>query len=175
MPISLNGAGIERPAAMHRNGQPTVEDFQNSEELYRRCSPDHVHEYEPGQFRIITGSWPGIVTLSTVRNRCGGEPDHARWDSQVDPQNADPKLYRDWYVIKIPVHQLPPSLRSEGGITYHFVPKHVPYEDLYSHSEVHVLRSGKGIKDSQFNSNVKAEYRGALASGSSVVLRPGEV
>jgi hypothetical protein len=160
---------------MLRNGRPLIEVFGAAEILFRRCSPDHIDEYEIGKFRVITASWPGIVSLSTVRDGCSAEPDHARWDSQVDPSNDDPKLYRDWYVVKIPVGQIPAVLQSSGGVGYEFSPKHVPYDDLYSHSEIHVTKGNKPIKEAQFNSAVKADYRAALAAVAVVVLRPEEI
>ena len=161
---------------MLRDGRPLVEAFAANEILYRRCDPDHIDEYEAGKFRVVTASWPGLEDLSTVRDGCSGEPDHARWDSQVDPLNADPKLYRDWYVVKIPVSRIPATLPSPGGTTYEFTPKHEPYDDLYSHSEICATKGGTPItKSSQFNQQVKSDYRAVLATAAEVILRPDEV
>src|ERR1700676_3587993 len=119
---------------MMRNGRPLVDAFGAQELLYRRCDPEHIDEYEAGKFRVVTASWPGLENLSTVRDGCSAEPDHARWDSQADPFNEDPQLYRDWYVVKIPVSSIPDGLQSTSGTLFEFTPRHAPYDDLYSHS-----------------------------------------
>ena len=161
---------------MCRDGRPDDPAFEPSEALYRRCPPDHIHEYEEGKFRVVT--WSGLHNLSVVREKYA-PPDHARWDSATEPENPDPRLYRDWYVVRVLVGDLPPELVSPGaaGVTYSFAPAHAPYDDLYSHSEVRASKNGHPItQPNKFGSSeVKSLYRGVLSNRAIVVLKPDEI
>lgn len=164
---------------MRRDGRPDDPAFGATEALYRRCHPEHLHEYEQGKFRVIPTAWSELHNMSVVRGKYA-RPDHARWDSATDPENPpgfQPKLWRDCYVVRVAVIDVPPTIPSSGGVAYAFVPTHAPFEDLYSHSEIRASRDGDRIlKQNKFKSpEVKAQYRGALSNKAVVVLRPGQI
>lgn len=153
-------------------------DFHATERLFRRVDPEFVDEYEPGKLRILTTAWGALHNISVVRSKYS-DPDHARWDSRTDPGNPpgfEPKLWRDWYVASVLVGDLPTAIDSGGGTTYGFGPVHVPFDDLYAHSEVRASKDGTVItKQNKFKSEeVKAQYRTLLCDRASVVLRPFE-
>ena len=175
MPSSLEGH--HRPAAALQGDRPAEDPaFDAAEALYRRCPPDCVHEWSAGRFRVITAAWAeGICNLSTVRGKYG-EPDHARWDSEYDPHNPHPMLYRDFWVVKISVADIPEELTSSGGVTFQFAPIHRPYPDLYGHSEIVTKKHGQHITStSKINKRVLTDYLALLADNSRVVLRPDQI
>lgn len=152
--------------------------FAATEALYRRVDPEDIDEYEPGRLRVITTGWP-LHNISVVRSKYG-RADHARWDSASDPGNPpgfQPKLWRDWYVVQVLVGDIPTELTSPGGVSYQFGPSHVPFDDLYPHSEIRASKDGTQIvKQNKFkNEEVKARYRGVLTNRAQVVLRPFQI
>jgi len=164
---------------MNRNGRPDDPVFDASEALYRRCHPEHVDEYERGKFRILPAAWSDLHNMSVVRGKYS-QPDHARWDSTTDPENPagfKPKLYRDWYVAGVQVAGIPEPIATAGGVTYSFAPTHVPFDDLYSHSEIRASKDGvRIVSQNKFkNDEVKLKYRGILSDKAVIVLRPDQV
>ena len=164
---------------MNRGDRPEDPAFEAIEALYRRCHPDHVDEYEQGKFRILPEAWTDLHNMSVVRSKYA-QPDHARWDSATDPENPagfEPKLYRDQHVVRVRVADIPQPIATTGGVTYSFEPAHVPFDDLYSHSEIRASKDGTRIlKQNKFkNDLVKAQYRGALSNAAAVVLKPTEI
>jgi hypothetical protein len=164
---------------MNRGGRPLDPVFEAVEALYRRCHPDHIDEYEEGKFRVLPVAWSDLHSMSVVRQKYA-QPDHARWDSATDPENPagfEPRLYRDWYVVGVPVAEIPQPIATTGGVTYSFAPAHVPFDDLYSHSEIQASKDGARIlKQNKFkNDDVKLQYRGILSNKAVVVLKPEHV
>jgi hypothetical protein len=170
---------VERPPEMLRGSKPEIDpEFAPAEALYRRVDPEDIDEYQPGKLRVITTAWP-LHNISVVRSKYA-RPDHARWDSATDPGNPpgfEPKLWRDWYVIQVLVEEIPPTLTSPGGVAYQFAVAHVPFDDLYAHSEVRASKDGTLIvKQNKFKSDeVKAQYRGVLTNKAKVILKPFEI
>ena len=164
---------------MYRRDRPVDPAFEPAESPYRRCHPDHVDEYEEGKFRVLPAAWSDLHNMSVVRGKYA-QPDHARWDSATDPENSagfEPKLYRDWCVVQVLVGEVPAALETTGGVTYSFTPAHVPFDDLYSHSEIHASKNGTRIlKQNKFkNDEVKLQYRGILSNKAVVLLKPEQV
>jgi hypothetical protein len=163
---------------LRRADHPTTDPaFEPAEFLYRRVDPEDVLEYEQGKYRVI--DWQGIHNLSVVREKYG-QPDFARWDSATDPGNSEgfiPQLHRDCYVFQIAKGDLPEELVSGGNVPYQFRVLHVPFDDLYAHSEIVALKEGTQIlKENKFKANgVKDQYRGILTNKAKLVLKPGEV
>jgi hypothetical protein len=163
---------------MIKSGRLEDHAFANDEDLYRRCHPEHVDEYEHGKFRVLPEAWTDLHNMSVVRGKYA-HPDHARWDSATDPENPTnfvPQLYREWHVVRVAVGEIPQPMATEA-VTYSFVPRHVPFDDLYSHSEIRARKNGVEIKQqNKFKSEtVKAQYRAALSNAAAVVLKPHEV
>jgi hypothetical protein len=165
---------------MQKGDKPDLDPvFESNEALYRRFDPQDIHEFQPGKFRVLTTGWDNLHSMSLVRGKYS-TPDHCRWDAATDPGNPPgfvPQLWRDWYVGGLTVGDIPAELLSTGGVRYEFVPAHVPFEDLYSHSEIQASKDGKRIvKQNKFTSEeVKATYRAVLSNKTVVVLRPDQI
>ena len=154
--------------------------FELAELLYRRFDPEDVDQYEPGKYRVLTTGWTDLHNMSVVRSKYA-QPDYARWDSAADPENQPdfvPQLYRDWYVAQLVIADVPAEIPSQGGgVQYQFVATHVPFDDLYGHSEIRSSKGGVRIaKQNKFKSEkVKVQYRGILSDKAVVVLVPEQI
>ena len=177
MPTSFNEE--DRPAPMQRNDRPLQAIFAAQEVLYRRCDPEYIDTLEDGTFRVLDGAFREVHALSALRSALA-EPDHARWDSAADPENEEgfvPQLYRDWYVVGIPVNKIPPELTPARGVVHQFEPTHVPFADSYGHSEVRAKKNGvvmKGLNKFK-NDEIRTLYRTILAEAGAVILLPDQV
>ncbi len=153
--------------------------FDPAEVLYRRFHPEDIHQYGPGKYRVLTTGWTDLHNMSVVRSKYA-QPDHARWDSAADPEKPPgfvPQLYRDWYVVRVATADVPAAIPSPGGVEYQFASTHVPFDDLYAHSEVRASKGGVRIpKQNKFKSEeVKAQYRGIMSNKAVVVLVPDQI
>jgi hypothetical protein len=186
VPTSLEE--IDRPVGMARNDRPEDQDFAPTEWLYRRIHPNAVEIISPGLYRVTPEGWTDVVRMSVVRGKYA-TADHARWESGKDPEEErpdfKPRLFREWYVAKIARSALDPQggIRNEAGAEFTFHPKHIPFDDLYAHSEVQTLKDAHKlqehektpIKRGQFNEKARLQYQGWLTNNAVVVLTPDQV
>ena len=155
--------GRVRPARMYQNGRPVDPDFPATEKLYFRCMLNGISQ--TGQIKPTYIHFPD---QSVNRERFGRPRDVLLPDG-----SKRSKTWILWGVAMILVGDLPPEMRTNGGITYSFTAEHDPWEDNYGHSELRVYKDGQRESDKKkINPHVKKEYRAKLALRTRVIVQP---
>ena len=126
---------MTRPAHLFRDNRSLRSDFADDTELYHRldCSVlNDSHELEPIGFRF--------PDLSVTRNGLddANGPNDSRWVTTYD--NYKPPEFRaDSCVMWFHVRDVQGVVAIDGvPRRFRFYLEHVPYEDLYPHSEIRV-------------------------------------
>ncbi len=161
-----------RPDHLWRNSRLEDQEFSLAERLFRRCRPDHVLD---GKLQAAALKLPDI---SVTREKHGGLPGDARWMTRAELRPDEQlAVYDDWYVVSFRVADIPNSITAPNqGKTYSILPRHVPYDDLYPHTEIWTLNEGVHVvKENRFPPVVKSQLRHVLAEKATVVLTPEEL
>jgi hypothetical protein len=113
--------------------------------------------------------------LSVMRSSECRDPDDARWISEGEVKPGQPLVvYDDHYVFGIAVRDVPPQIPGEaGGKEYRVTVAHVPYDDLYPHSEIWLMKDGVQIdRRNKIPATIKRKVRDQLAARAKELAKP---
>ncbi len=145
---------FQLPEEMYRNNRPEDPDFDAEEVLYFRFA------------NLIDGeiSLPSIKFPNQSVNRSKySEPEWVLYSNY-------PSVVH-WGIASFRVREIPERLESNGGIKWEFIPKHVPEEENYSHSEIKPLRNGEEMRHPK-NKLIKAKYKIYIRKCAKVLKKP---
>lgn len=172
--MTASNADPVRPERLLRNGRPEFNQFEAAEDLYRRCDPEHIAP----DGRVL-GEAFRFPELSMSRSRGPSdddrfEPEDALWIPSEYADEGQPEFLRNSCVVQFTVADVPSEIEREGVAPYTTQIQHAPYEDLYPHSIVNVLRDGGVVpnRESAIKPAARRELRDRMASRSTVVYRP---
>lgn len=154
--------GNYRPARMFTRGRPLDPEFASEEWLYFRCMAEWI---ECGRIKPANVHFPD---QSVNRQKYSRPRDVLLPDDSEESCN-----WLLWGVVGIQVRDLPPEMRTGGGIPYSFPVEHDPLPNNYSHSELRVFKNGvRETSKGKINNQIKKEYRTRLALRTSVIVSP---
>lgn len=167
MPTSVNPE--TRPPHLHRGGRDIRPAFPPDETLYRRCLPEHVLD---GRVLAEAFQFPDLSVLRSSECR---DPDDARWISVQELKPGETLVvYDDWSVVGIRVGDVPNQVEGEnGGKDYDVAIKHVPYDDLFPHSEIRLIKDGVHVQRSnKIPALIKRKIRDRIAASAVEIAKP---
>jgi hypothetical protein len=118
----------ERPERMKRQGRPVDPEFLPAEKLFRRYQRTHIVD------GVFTGVGLSFEEAPSVNRAKYGESGDVLF-SEAEEEFAG------WGVLSWEVRQIPtPQPGPPEQPRFTIVPKHVPLENNYAHSEIHCAR-----------------------------------
>jgi hypothetical protein len=118
---------------VYRNERDTDQEFGTEEFLYRRFPKSS----------LVNNGWPTPLTF-TLEEKSGVSVNRSRYSLPQDvlePDCCNGNHRPGMVVLEFQVRDLPERIATDGR-EYLFVPKHVPYECCYAHSEIWCNTSG---------------------------------
>lgn len=150
----------EIPEEMKRNGRPRLPEFDPDEYLYRRVMPEQWSEDE---IDIDAIELPDM----SVNRGSLGPPQWVRLEEE---------RCKDWAVVGFKVRDIPSDMLHLGVDLYTFLPKHIPLELNYPHSEVWCQRNDVHINAKRdLDKALHQRWREKLLWKMKTFLRPYEV
>jgi len=154
-----------------RNGRPEVQTFAAEESLFRRCDPDHVAP--DGTVMAEAFRFPELSVLRSGGQAVGDvfEPEDALWlPAEAVPEGCTAYLL-NCCVVRFSVQDVPTEIQRPDAAPYTTSLIYSPFDDLYPHSEVHVLQNGVVLRhhESAIKRPARRELREKLARASVLV------
>ena len=143
---------------MYRRGRPVDQEFEPSEQLYRRYKREH---WVDNHFSNTGLRFPDESGPSVNRGKYS-EPE----DVLFSPSGE----FNRWGVLKFRVADIPGPIEDGAGCLYLFSARHVPEDDNYAHSELWAATAGEGAKPARPSSRVKKEFRVRLSQRITVCI-----
>lgn len=148
----------DRPREMFRNGRPLDPVFEPTEDLYLRCSAEHVDVEQKHALPLAV----------TFTNQSVNRGKYSKPEWVLVPR------WFDWGIAAFTVQDVPESLSSEGKVRYDFKVEHDPLEDNYAHSEIRTYKGGRYEPDAgkKVTKQVKLRFRTSLCEKARLIRLP---